>query len=76
MTTLSRVQSGMGLWAKFIASNPDQLSDLEIGYALHCEGGVIHYANMVGMDYDLKALIDSLFTVLKNRKKRWPNQSQ
>jgi hypothetical protein len=76
MTTLSRVLSGMGPWAKFIASNPEQLSDLEIEYALHCEGGVIHYANMLGMDYDLKALIDSLFTVLENRRKREPNQSQ
>jgi hypothetical protein len=75
-TTLSRVLSGMGHWADFIISDPEKLSDLEIEYALQCEGGMIHYANMLGMDYDLKALIDSLFTVLENRRKREPNQSQ
>jgi glycosyltransferase involved in cell wall biosynthesis len=69
-TPLSRLLSGMGQWAEFIISDPEKLSDLEIEYALHCEGGVIHYANMQGMDSDIKALIDKLFAVLENRMKR------
>lgn len=70
LTPLSRLLSGMGHWSEFIISDPEKLSDLEIEYALHCEGGVIHYANMQGMDSDLQALIDRLFTVLENRGKR------
>lgn len=70
MTPLARVLSGMGTWAEYIISDPEKLSDLEIEYALHCEGGVIHYANMQGMDSDLEALIDRLFTVLESRGKR------
>ena len=66
----------MGHWSEFIISDPEKLSDLEIEYALHCEGGVIHYANMQGMDSDIKVLIDQLFTVLENRGKRVSQESQ
>jgi glycosyltransferase involved in cell wall biosynthesis len=67
-TTLSRVMSGMGKWAEQIESDPENLSDLELEYALHCEGGLIHYANMDGMDQDLKNLIERLFRVLEKRR--------
>ncbi len=76
LTPLSRLLSGMGHWSEFIISDPEKLSDLEIEYALHCEGGVIHYANMQGMDSDIKVLIDQLFTVLENRGKRVSQESQ
>lgn len=68
MNTLARAMSGMGRWAERIESDPESLSDLEIEYALRCEGGLIHYANMDGMDHDLKAIIDRLFTVLELRR--------
>ena len=67
-TTLSRVMSGMGKWAEHLESEPELLSDLELEYALHCEGGLIHYANMDGMDQDLKNLIERLFLVLEKRR--------
>jgi hypothetical protein len=76
VTPISRLLSGMGHWAEFIISDPEKLSDLEIEYALHCEGGVIHYANMQGTDSDLEALTDLLFTVLENRGKRTSRESQ
>jgi hypothetical protein len=71
-TTLSRLLSGMGPWAKYIISDPERLDDLEIEYALHCEGGVIHYANLLGMDSDLESVIGKLFTLLEKRGKRLP----
>jgi hypothetical protein len=76
MTPISRVLSGMGHWAQFVESNPEKLSDLELEYALHCEGGLIHYANIQGMDCDFKSLIDPLFAILENRRKSWPSESQ
>jgi glycosyltransferase involved in cell wall biosynthesis len=68
MTTLSRALSGMGKWAEQLEYDPDQLSDLELEYALHCEGGLIHHANMDGMEQDLKNLIERLFLVLEKRR--------
>lgn len=76
LTPISRVLSGMGHWAEFITSAPKKLSDLEIEYGLHCEGGLIHYANILGMDYDFKTLIDQLFNILENRRKNRPGESQ
>lgn len=70
VTPFSRLLSGMGHWADLITSNPEKLSDLEIEYALHCEGGVIHYANIQGLDSDLEGLIDQLFSILEKRGKR------
>jgi hypothetical protein len=70
LTPFARMLSGMGTWTEYIISDPEKLSDLEIEYALHCEGGVIHYANMQGMDSDLETLIDRLFAVLESRGKR------
>jgi hypothetical protein len=62
----------MGPWANYIISDPERLDDLEIEYALHCEGGVIHYANLLGMDSDLELVIRKLFTLLEKRGKRLP----
>lgn len=69
MTPLDHVLSGMGPWAEYMISEPEKLSDLEIEYALHCEGGVIHYANLLGIDSDLEAMIERLFAHLEKRRK-------
>lgn len=67
MTSLAQVLSGMGNWAERLKLHPDKLSALEIQYALQCEGGLIHYANMGADDSELLNLIDQLFRLLEKR---------
>jgi hypothetical protein len=66
-TPLSHVLSGMGHWAELITSNPEKLRNLEIEYALFCEGGLIHYANMTDTDPELNHLIKHLSHLLERR---------
>jgi hypothetical protein len=68
-TKLSKVLYGMGDWAEFLISSPEKLSKLEIEYALHCEGGLIHHANSDEIpDEKLNMLIGQLFIELDSRK--------
>jgi len=67
LTPLDQVLSGMGNWAEQLKLHPEKLSTLELNYALHCEGGLIHYANMGASDSELLHLIDRLFQLLENR---------
>jgi len=67
MTSLAQVFSGMGNWAEQLQLHPGKLSTLELHYALHCEGGLIHYANMGAADSELLHLIYNLFRILEKR---------
>jgi len=67
-TPLSKVLYGMGEWADLLITSPEKLSKLEIEYALHCEGGLIHFATLNGMsDHELNMLINQLFNELERR---------
>lgn len=70
MTTLTRALSGMGNWADRIERDPESLSDLELDYALHCEGGLIHHAKFVDTDEALTETIERLRNVLESRRNR------
>lgn len=66
--TISKVLYGMGDWAECLISFPEKLSKIEIEYALHCEGGLIHHANSAEIpDEKLNMLIGQLFMELDRR---------